>query len=245
KVYKIGVLHPGSGSEERLAAVREAGYIEGRNLVIEPRYAEGREERLPELRRELVALKTDIIRATGPAAIQAAKKPTKSNPVGMAFSEDRVATGLIASLARPGGNITGVTLTAAGPLAAKRLELLKAALPRVRRIALLGWPGADATASAPQVQEAEVAARSLMLETVVVEVRDGSYEGAFSTMSAERADALFVLSDPTLHRDRKRIIALAARYRLPAIYEWRESAEEGGLMAYGANLRELNRRVAT
>jgi putative tryptophan/tyrosine transport system substrate-binding protein len=244
KVYKIGVLHPGSGSEERLAALREAGYVEGQNLVIEPRHAQGRVERLPALARELVALKPDIILATANSAMQAAKNATKSIPIVMAFSDDPVALGLVASLARPGGNITGVTLAAAGTLAAKRLELLKAAVPRVRRIALLDWPRADATASAPQVQEAQLAARSLTLETVLVEVKDGSYERAFSTVSAERANALFVLSHPILNRDRKRIIALAARYRLPAMYEWRESAEEGGLMAYGPNVRDLNRRVA-
>jgi len=140
KVYRIGVLHPGSGSEERLAALREAGYIEGHNLVIEPRHAQGRVERLPALARELVALKPDIILATSNSAIQAAKNATKSIPIVMAFSDDPVAVGLVASLARPGGNTTGVTLTAAGTLAAKRLELLKAALPRVRRIALLDWP---------------------------------------------------------------------------------------------------------
>jgi putative ABC transport system substrate-binding protein len=227
KVYKIGVLHPGNGSEERLAALREAGYVEGQNLVIEPRHAQGRVDRLPALARELVALKPDIILATSNSGIQAAKNATKSIPVVMAFSDDPVALGLVASLARPGGNI-----------------ILKAALPRVRRIALLDWPRADATASAPQVQEAQLAARSLTLETVLVEVKDGSYERAFSTVSAERADALFVLSNPILNRDRKRIIALAARYRLPAMYEWRESVEEGGLMAYAPNGRDLNRRVA-
>ena len=244
KVYKIGVLHPGSGSEERLAALREAGYVEGQNLVLELRHAEGRVERLPALARELVALKPDIILATSNTAIEAAKNATKSIPIVMAFSDDPVALGFVPGLARPGGNITGVTLAAGGTLAAKRLELLKTAVPRVRRIALLDGPRAAATTSVPQVQEAQPAARSLTLETVLVEVKEGSYERAFSTVSAERADALFVLSHPILNRDRKRIIALAARYRLPAMYEWRESAEEGGLMAYGPSFRELNRRAA-
>jgi ABC-type uncharacterized transport system substrate-binding protein len=115
KIYKIGVLHPGSGSEQRLAALREAGYVEGQNLVIEPRHAQGRVERLPALARELVALKPDIILATSNSAIQAAKNATKSIPIVMAFSDDPVALGLVASLARPGGNVTGVTLTAAVP----------------------------------------------------------------------------------------------------------------------------------
>jgi putative ABC transport system substrate-binding protein len=129
KIYKIGVLHPGSGSEERLAALREAGHVEGQNLVIAPRHAQGRLERLPALARELVGLKPDIILATSNSAIQAAKDATKSIPIVMAFSDDPVALGLVASLARPGGNVTGVTLTAAGTLAAKRMELLKEALP--------------------------------------------------------------------------------------------------------------------
>jgi putative ABC transport system substrate-binding protein len=244
KVYRLGVLHPGSGSEERLAALREAGYVEGQNLVVERRHAEGRVERLPELARELVGLKPHIILATSNSAIQAAKNATNSIPIVMAFSDDPVTLGLVASLARPGGNVTGVTLTAAGTLAAKRLELLKTAVPRATRIALLDW-ARGATATAPQVQEAQLAARSLMLETVLIEVRGADYERAFAAVSNERAGALLVLSHPVLNRDRKRIIALAARYRVPAMHEWRESAEEGGLMAYGANLRDLHRRVAT
>src|SRR5262245_61900503 len=157
KIYRIGVLHPGSGSEERLAALREAGYVEGQNLVIEARHAQGHVERLPALARELVGLKPDIILATATSAIQAAKDATKSIPIVMAFSDDPVAYGFVASLARPGGNITGVTLAAAGTLAAKRIELLKMALPRVRRIALLTWPGTE-PGSATQVQEAQQAA---------------------------------------------------------------------------------------
>src|SRR5262245_50465767 len=174
KTYKIGVLHPGSGSDERLAALREAGYVEGQNTIIEPRHAQGRVERLPALARELVGLKPDIILATSNAAIRAAKDATRSIPIVMAYGDDPVASGLVASLARPGGNVTGVTLTAAGTLAAKRMELLKLALPRIRRVALLDWPRADRTSSTPQVEEALLAARSLTLETVLVEVREGS-----------------------------------------------------------------------
>jgi len=124
-------------------------------------------------------------------------------------------------------------------MAAKRVEVFKEAMPRARRIALLSWPGMEAA----QVKEAGQAARTLKIETMLVEVRNGDYEGAFSALAAEHADALFVLSNPLLNRDRKRIIALAARYRLPAFYEWRESAEDGGLLAYGAKIRDLNLRV--
>ena len=240
KVFKVGELHPGTGSEERLAALREAGYVEGQNLVLERRHAEGRMERLPALAAELVGLKPDVILATGVNAIRAAKNATKVIPVVMAFGDDPVGKGLVASLARPGGNITGVSLVAEGTMAAKRVEIFKEAVPHARRIALLAWPRMEAA----QAMEAEQAARALRTETVLVEVRNGDYEGAFSTLAAERADALFVLSSPLLNRDRKRIIALAARHRLPAIYEWRESAEDGGLLAYGAKIRDLHLRVA-
>ena len=240
KVPKVGELHPGIGSEERLAALREVGYVEGQNLVVERRYAEGRIERLPLLASELVGLRPDVILATGEEAIRAAKNATKAIPIVMAFGEDPVEKGLVASLARPGGNVTGVSLVAASTLAAKRLDVLKEAVPRARRIALLTW---QRTGTA-QVKEAELAARALKIETVVIEAQNSDYESAFSTLTAERADALFVLSNPILHRDRKRIILLSAQHRLPAIYEWRESAEAGGLLAYGARIRDLNRRVA-
>ena len=240
KVLKVGELHPGTGSEERLAALREAGYVEGQNLIVERRHAKGRIERLPALAAELVELKPDVILATGEAAIRAAKNATKIIPIIMAFGDDPVGKGLVASLARPGGNITGVSLVAEGTMAAKRVEIFKEAVPRARRIGLLAWPRMEEA----QAKEAEQAARAMNTETVLVEVRSGDYEGAFSTLAAERADALFVLSNPILNRDRKRIIALAARHRLPAIYEWRESAEDGGLLAYGAKGRDLNRRVA-
>jgi putative ABC transport system substrate-binding protein len=224
KVFKVGELNPGTGSEERLAALREAGYVEGQNLVVERRHAEGRIERLPALAAELVGLKPDVILATGGDAIRAAKNATKIIPIGMAFGEDPVGKGLVASLARPGGNITGVSLVAEDTMAAKRVEIFKEAVPRARRIALLSWPRMETA----QAKEAEQAERALKIETVLVEVRNGDYEGAFSTLAVERADALFVLSNPILNRDRKRIVALAARHRLPAIYEWRESAEDGG-----------------
>jgi len=241
KMFKVGELHPGTGSEERLAALREVGYVEGQNLVVERRHAAGRIDRLSTLAAELVGLKPDLILATGGEAIRAAKNATTTIPIVMAFAEDPVGRGLVPSLARPGGNITGVSLVAAGTMAAKRVEVLKAALPRARRLALLTWQGRP---EADQIKEAEQAARALKMETVLVEVRNGEYESAFSVLAAERADALFVLSNPILHRDRKRIIALAARHRLPAMYEWRESAEDGGLLAYGAKLGDLNRRVA-
>jgi len=211
KAFKVGELSPGTGSEERLAALHEAGYVEGQNLVVERRHAEGRIERLPALAAELVGLKPDVILATGGDAIRAAKNATKIIPIVMAFGEDPVGKGLVASLARPGGNITGVSLVAEGTMAAKRVEIFKEAVPRARRIALLSWPRMEAA----QAKEAEQAARALKIETVLVEVRNGDYEGAFSMLAVERADALFVLSNPILNRDRKRIIALAGSRSLP------------------------------
>jgi ABC-type uncharacterized transport system substrate-binding protein len=246
KEPRIGFLAVGSREgrafliEGFLQGLREHCYVEGRNIVIEYRFSADRNDRLPDLAAELIALKVDLIIASGSPASFAAKKATDTIPIVMpSLNADPVATGLITSLARPGGNITGVSLVAAGTMAAKRIEVFKEAMPRAHRIALLSWPRMEAA----QVKEAEQAARVLKIETVLVEVRNGDYEGAFSALAAERADALFVLSNPLLNRDRKRIIALAARHRLPAFYEWRESAEEGGLLAYGANIRDLNRRV--
>ena len=166
KVFKVGELSPGTGSEERLAALREVGYVEGQNLVVERRYAEGRIERLPALAAELVGLKPDVILATGGDAIRAAMNATKIIPIVMAFGEDPVGKGLVASLARPGGNITGVSLVAEGTMAAKRVEIFKEAVPRAP-IGLLSWPRMEAA----QAKEADQAARALKTETIFVEVR--------------------------------------------------------------------------
>jgi putative ABC transport system substrate-binding protein len=147
----------------------------------------------------------------------------------------------VASLARPEGNITGVTLASGTMLASKRLELLKAALPQAVRIAVLAT---DEPGSSTQVQEAQKAASALGVTLVVVEVQGTDYDRAFATMVAERADALFVLASTIFNRDHKQIIERAAQYKLPAMYEWREQVEAGGLMAYGSSLVALSRRVA-
>jgi len=159
----------------------------------------------------------------------------------MVVGSDPVARGWVASLSRPGGNITGVTVVAETVLAAKRLELLKEVVPGAARIAMLGAGGPG---SSVQVQEAQKAASALHVKLVVVDVPGTDYDRAFASMVTERADALFVLMSPTLTRDRKEIMDRAAKHRLPAIYEWREHAEVGGLMSYGSNLIELSRRVA-
>jgi putative ABC transport system substrate-binding protein len=183
----------------------------------------------------------DVIVAITPAAIRAAKDATTTIPIVLYGNFDPVAAGLVASLARPGGNITGVLIAPDGTLAAKRLELLKEAVPRATRIALLAPvdPG-----FARQVQEAEKAAVSLGVKLVVVEVGDRDYDRAFAMIGANRADALFVGANAQFFIDRKRIIELAAKHRLPAIYEWPAQGEDGGLMAYGTSIAGLSQRAA-
>jgi putative ABC transport system substrate-binding protein len=253
KIYRLGYLTPAAPPVSPTVlleargpfrlALRELGYVQGQNLAIELRYAEGKIERLPALAAELVQLRVDVVVAAGPVAIQAAKDATKTIPIVMGFagSTDPVERGFVASLARPGGNITGVTMVAGTLLAGKGLELLKEMVPRVKRIAVLTT---DESGPKLQVVESHKAAALLGVRLVVVEARHGDYEKAFATMVAERADALFVVSSAILNRDRRRIIGLAAKHRLPAIYEWSEHTEEGGLMAYGSNLSGLYRRVA-
>jgi putative ABC transport system substrate-binding protein len=226
-----------------LAALRELGYVEGQNLVVEPRWAEGKVERLPGLARELVQLKVDVIVAISGSALRQARDATTTIPIVMVagWNPDPVAAGFVASLARPGGNITGVLIAAEDTLAGKRLELIKEAVPRSTRIGLLSRGDAG---SRTQAQEAEKAASSLGVKLIIGEVQNGEYDRAFAKIATERPGALFVLSSPFFFRDMKRIIALAAKHRLPAIYDWRENADEGGLMAYGSSLAERSRRAA-
>jgi putative ABC transport system substrate-binding protein len=249
KVYRLGLLFPfaPAPSEQKTsailipAALRELGYVEGQNLIVERRYTEGKIDRFPGLARELVRLRVDVIVAITPGAIRAAKDATTTIPIVLYGNFDPVAAGFVASLARPGGNITGVLIAPGGTLAGKKLELLKEAVPRATRIALLAPVDPDFSR---QVQEAQKAASSLGVKLVVVEVRDGDYERAFATIAADRPDALFVGANAQFLIDRKRVIDLAAKHRLPAIYEWPEQAEDGGLMAYGTSIAGLSQRAA-
>jgi putative ABC transport system substrate-binding protein len=252
KVYRLGFLSPAAppapsdtGFVTTLVpmALRELGYIESENLIIERRYAEGKLQRLSALARELVDARVDVIVAVALSALRAAKVATPTIPIVMGFGPpDPVAFGFVKSLASPGGNITGVTYWAQRGYEAKRLELLKEAIPRAARIAFLASAGAP---SQTFVQEAQTAAVALGVTLGVVEVQANDYDLAFASMLAGRAEAVLVQGAPTFNRDRKRIIALAAKHRLPAIYEWRHHVEEdGGLMAYGGNLFDLSRRVA-
>jgi putative tryptophan/tyrosine transport system substrate-binding protein len=203
KVYRLGVLTPGVRSPSPTVAylvpltLRELGYVEGQNLVIEQRFAEGKLERLPELARQLVQLPVDLFVAAGPVVVQAAKDATKTIPIVMLLSySDPVELGFVASFARPGGNITGVVLGAEPTMAAKRMELIKEIVPRAARIAVLATGEAG---SRTQVRWAEKAASSLGVKVLAVEVRDADYDRAFATMVAERADALSVVASLEFH----------------------------------------------
>jgi putative tryptophan/tyrosine transport system substrate-binding protein len=183
----------------------------------------------------------DVIVTAGAEATLAAKDATAKIPIVMVVGSDPVVGGWVPSLSRPGGNITGVTTVAEIVLAAKRLELIREAVPWAARIAVLATGGPGSTV---QVREAQEAASALRLALLVIEVQGTDYERAFARMVAERTDALLVLMSPIFTRDRKQIIDRAPKYRLPAIYEWHEHVEVGGLMSYGGSLVEISRRAA-
>ena len=253
KVPRIGILMSGPPEQQPYRAVvdafrqrlRELGYVEGQNIAIEYRSADGKIERYPGLAAELVRLKVDLILAGPTPAALAAKQATSTIPIVAVAMGDPVGDGLVASLARPGGNITGLTFL--GPeLVAKRLQLLTEAVPGVSRVALL-HPGAFGEPTMRGVlKETEVAARALGVQLQLVEARGpNDFDSAFSAMTRERAGALIVFPSTLLFAHQRRIVDLATKSRLPAIYPAREFVDAGGLMAYGASLRDNFRRVAT
>jgi len=233
-------------SEAFRQGLRDLGYVEGRNVVIEYRDAEGKFERLPALAAELVALKVDVIVAPSTPAALAARQATKTIPVIFAALGDPVTSGLVTSLARPGGNVTGVSFLSP-ELVGKRLERLTQAVPGAGRVAVLWQPGDVPESTAKDLRtEAEVAARALGVRLQVVEARGpADFDRAFSAMTKAHVDALSVLPSAMLFSERGRLVDLAAKYRLPAVYPWREGADAGGLMSYGPNLPDLYRRAAT
>jgi putative tryptophan/tyrosine transport system substrate-binding protein len=248
KVPRIGYLSANLAPNPHLReafrqGLRDLGYVEGRNLVIEYRDAEGKFERLPALAAELVALKVDVILAGGPLQARAAKQATKTIPI-VFVGSDAVTSGLVTSLARPGGNITGLSALT-GELAGKRLELLTQAVPGVSRVAGLWQPGGARTEK-DMLKGADLAARALGVRLQLVEARGpADIDRAFSDMSRARADALFVLATPMFFEERRRLVDLAAKSRLPAVYSLREYVDAGGLMAYGSNQADLFRGAAT
>ena len=249
KVYRLGILSPGGAPDPSVptmsnlvpTALGQFGYVEGRNLVVERRFADDKLDRLPGRARELVQLRPDVIVAISGQAIQAARDATATIPIVMVISTDPVARGLVTSLSRPGGNVTGVTTVAETSLAGKRLELLKEVVPKATRIAVLA---SGSLSSSAQLKEAQKAAEALRVKLVPVEVRDADYDRAFGTIVAERADAIFVVMGPTFLRDRTQIVERAAKHRLPAISGTPELVEVGGLMSYGASIVDVSRRAA-
>ena len=222
--------------------VRELGYIEGKNIVIEYRNFEGKLDRLPALAAELVRLKVDVIVTGGPSATRPAKEATSTIPIVMSQDPDPVGNGFIASLARPGGNITGLA-TLAPEIGGKRLELLKEIVPRLSRVAVLGEstnPG-----SAQQLKEVERAAGVLGVKLQYLDVLDPKdVETAFRAASKARAEAVLTLGSPILLSQRIQLADLAVKNRLPAIYGQPEFVQAGGLMTYGVNFKDLDRRAA-
>jgi putative ABC transport system substrate-binding protein len=249
KVPRIGFLATVSPStilarvEAFRQGLRELGYVEGKNIVIEYRYAEGKLDRLSELAAELVRLKVDVIVTAGPVPTRAAKEVTVTIPIVMGFDDDPVGSGFVASLARPGGNITGLS-TLSPEISGKQLELLKEIIPKLSRVAVLGTstrPG-----NAQELREVELAAGALGVKLQYVDVLSPKdIEPAFQAARKGRADALLVLGSPVLISYRKQLVDLAVKNRLPAIYNRSEFVEDGGLMTYGVSVTDLFRRAAT
>jgi putative ABC transport system substrate-binding protein len=249
KIPRIGVLAGGSASSiaARLDAFRrglhDLGYVEGKNVVIAYRYGDGKTDRLRALAAELIRVKTDVLVTTGSASTRAAKQTTTAVPIIMAIDDDPVGSGFAASLAKPGGNITGLS-TLSPEIAGKKLELLKEIVPKLSRVAFIGditRPGA-----AQALREMNLAADAFGIQLQYVEARTPSeIETAIRAANKEHADAMLLLASPTLNSYRKKIVDLAIKVQLPAIYPNLEFVDDGGLMAYAVNYTDLFRRAAS
>jgi putative tryptophan/tyrosine transport system substrate-binding protein len=242
---RIGLLWPGVSPppsprmESFRRGLREQGFVDGRNVIIELRYAPEGQQRLPELVAELVRMKVEVICTFGDLAPKIAQQATQTTPI-IAIADDMLGGGLVTNLSRPGGNITGVTILAP-ELSAKRLQVLKSVFPEITRVAAL-W---DPTTGTAQVLVTKNAAQFLNVDVQVLEVRSHKdLATAFEAAAKERAEALNVFSSPFLSSLYHEIIGLAAEKKLPAIYQWREHVEAGGLMSYGPNLGEMWRQTA-
>ena len=246
-ISRIGILIASSASfySARVEAfrqrLRELGYVEGKNILIEYRYAEGKLERLPDLAAELVRLKVDVIVTTGPG-ILAAKKASPTMPIVFAAAGDPVGSGLVSSLARPGGNITGLSLMSPD-LDGKRLELLKEAFPKVGRVAFLWQPGGTRGNQALTDMEAAAKALGLKLQSLPVRVL-ADFESAFARAKRERAQALITTPGGLITTQQRQVLDFAAKNRLPAMYPYTEFVEAGGLMSYGPSQTDQFRRAA-
>ena len=247
RVARVGYLTPSSvsargGMPELRRRLRDLGYVEGRDIRFEIRSANEDFERLPDLAADLVRSGVNLIVAVSSPAIRAAENATSTIPIVMVSGTDPVAGLFVASLARPDGNVTGVT-TYLPALAGKRLEVLRECLPGLRRVAVLA--NLRNPSSAAEARETEAAARTMALEIQVADARlPEQYPDAFASITRGGARAVFVTTDPVLSSNRERIMQLAASHRLPAMYEWPEIVEAGGLLSYGPSLAEVNTRVA-
>jgi putative ABC transport system substrate-binding protein len=253
RVYRVGVLRPtaatdASGGDTMTMgfpqAMREFGYVDGQNLVVETRWGDNKINRLPELARSLAASKVDLILSVGATATRAARAAAANSiPVLFFGNFDPVKLGFVASLAQPGGNTTGIVIAPDGTLTAKKVELLVQSVPGTKRMAML-LP-MDPFVASEQVPEARKTAASLGVDLFTVEVREGNYTEAFDKVAQIAPQSLFVAASTFFMRDRKQIIDLSARYKLPAMYEWPDQVEDGGLMAYGpTSLRAIYARLA-
>jgi putative ABC transport system substrate-binding protein len=250
KVYRVGILGEKASdpSEARLWQVfrlglRELGWIEGKNILIEDRWAEGNYARIPELAADLVRLRVDLIVTRGSIYVQGVKRATSSIPIVFTMHADPVGTGHVASLARPGGNITGLALLQT-EINRKGLEILISVVPKAKRIAVLWNP--DAPSHTPGLKALEESARTLRVQLQAVVARTGAdLESAFSAMARAPAQAVQVLAFGIYQAERQRLAELATKYRLPTMFHERDHVEAGGLMSYGADFGDLLRRAAT
>ena len=247
--YRIGFLAAGprvsvSGRVEAFrAGLRQLGYVDGKNLVIEERYGDAKIERVPELAAELVRLKVDVIVTGGSQATGPAKNASSTIPIVMAQDNDPLGSGFVTSLARPGGNITGMA-NLNSELSGKQLEVLKEAFPKLGRVAILGdlsEPG-----SAPPVKETELAAKALGLQPYYFDIRNATgFDTALGSIRAKKVDALLALTSALFNSHRKQLVEVAAKLKLPAMYPRADYVDDGGLMTYGVDVNDLFRRAAS
>ena len=240
KVPRIGYLVTSSPAFQQ--GLRDLGYVEGKNIVIERRYANGKSDQLRSLATELVNLNVDIIVSSGPTATRPAKEATSTIPIVMSFDDDPIGSGFIASLNRPGANITGLS-TLSPEVSGKQLELLKEISPTIARVAIMGTSSREGTAQ--NLKEMELAARAIGLKLQYLDIPSAKdIEGSLGNASKRGADALLILQSPVFNSQRPQIAELALKARLPAIYPRREFVEDGGLISYGVSILDLDRRAA-
>ena len=250
KIYRIGYLSEGVAETSRLEGLRQAlrdlGYVDGKNIVIEYRFAEGKLDRLPDLAGDLVRLKVDVMVTGGSSATAAAQQATRTIPIVMTLVGDPTEAGFVTSPAKPGGNITGLTQIPPA-LSGKRLELLWEVFPKISRVAVFVDTALTAQGISKALQETQMAAEPLgiILQSLKVGGPNPDLDGAFRTATSEHADGLIILPGPVLFLHRKRVVELAAKSRLPAMYPQPEFVDDGGLISYAPDFNDLLRRAAT